>query len=72
MIYDDNSSDSIVEESQNASFYDLLLQQDTISELSGPGKQPLVGVLSKHFKLVFFDSHNVDAQRMHLVNFLYR
>ena len=73
VIYDDLASDNILDtDTNNQSFYDLLLQQATVESLTGPGKQPLIGVLSKHFKLIFFDRENIDAQRSHLVNFLYR
>lgn len=72
VIYDDSTPESYLEDSDTYSFYDLLYQQTTIDTLAGPGKQPLVGILSKHFKLMFFDRENIDAQRLHLINFLYR
>lgn len=73
VIYDETISDSFLDcDTDNMSFYDMLLQHSTIDTLTGPGRQPLVGALSKHFKLMFLDRDNVDAQRAHLVNFLYR
>lgn len=73
MIYDDSIQDSQIDfDMANQSFYELLFQQATVENLIGPGKQPLVGSLSKHFKLMFIDRDNLDVQRSHLVNSLYR
>lgn len=62
----------MISEEASPSFYELISNKEIISNLVGAGKQPLVDVLSKHFRIIFIDGDNVEPQRIHLVNFLYR
>lgn len=71
------NSQPSVEDSQltdpgEKSFYDLLTNEQTVNALAYEGKQPLVKILAKHFKLLFLDDENAETSRSHLVSYLYR
>lgn len=61
-----------IAESDDKSFYNRITDDRTVGSLSQEGCQPLVKALSKHFKLVFIDSDNIEATRSHLVSYLHR
>lgn len=72
VLYEENGTETESKFGPDSSFYEHLCRHELIKTVATEGKQPLMQILTKHFKVLMASEDRFpEAQQIHLMNLLY-
>jgi hypothetical protein len=72
VLYEENGTETESKIGPDSSFYEHLCKHELIKTVATEGKQPLMQILTKHFKVIMASEDRFpEAQQIHLMNTLH-